>query len=293
MTTFGVLDQLRTRSRSDTGSHTYIRPALLSITSYSFAPSRRRIVVSPLHLLSIFFVLPLWKSTRVSLIHFTIMTSYLRSIFGGYQPTPIHTAHSSSHSSPHRSKTHSRSNSIPSVNPASANYIYSTTPSSTSSRSRTNSRPTPKRSQSFSARTGAPSPLRFNTSGSAASHHSDSGHKRDPLYRRASYKTPDHCTYILLARLTTFSEAFSLSQRAGILNRLVMPAHDQIRAHPFFLEWVPRDQLPVLGDPVCRGLIILGMGAKRQVLEVRHRAVSCSAISALPVANISPFKSRR
>ena len=137
------------------------------------------------------------------------MTSYLRSIFGGYhpsQPTPIHTAHNSSYPSPHRSKTHSRSNSIPSVNPASAIYLPSATPSSTSSRA--HSRPTPKRSQSFSARTGAPSPLRFNTSGSSGSHHSDSGHKRDPLYRRASYKIADHCTYTLPSRLTTFTEAF-------------------------------------------------------------------------------------
>ena len=133
------------------------------------------------------------------------MTSYLRSIFGGYhpsQPTPIHTAHSSGHPSSHRSKTHSRSNSIPSGSPAAAIHIPSATPSSTSSRAR--SRPTTKRSQSFSAHTGAPSPLRFNTSGSSGSHHSDSGHKRDPLYRRASYKIPDKCTYTLPARLRTF-----------------------------------------------------------------------------------------
>lgn len=70
-------------------------------------------------------------------------------------------------------------------------------------------------------------------------------------------------------------------QRADI--HLVMPAHDLIRALPFFLGWAPRDRLPVLGDRVYRGLIILGTGAKPQVQGATHRVVSNSTVSNPPV----------
>lgn len=79
-------------------------------------------------------------------------------------------------------------------------------------------------------------------------------------------------------------------QRVDILVRLVMAAHDQIRAHLFSLESVPRDQLLVREDPACQGLIILGTGVKRRVLGVRHQVVSNTALSALPFSNSLPLQ---
>lgn len=128
------------------------------------------------------------------------MTSYLRSIFsaGPNQPIPVQKAQSTQSHGSHRSKSHSRSYSSPSVNAAAANYIYST-PSAGSSRSP--SRPTTKRSQSFSARTKAPSPspLRYGYESAASYAASDDGkhgRKRSPLQRSSSYKTSNHCTLL-------------------------------------------------------------------------------------------------
>lgn len=114
------------------------------------------------------------------------MTSYFRSIFSGYpsQPTPVHTQ------STHRSKSHSRSNSVPTINGApAAAYIYAA-PSTTST---SHSRPATKRSQSFSARSNGPSPLRYGTYESGAGYAaSEDGRHGRPVFRRSSYKTSDH-----------------------------------------------------------------------------------------------------
>ena len=136
------------------------------------------------------------------------MTTYLHSIFGGHQnhptttPTPIQTT---TRSQTQRSKSHSRSHSVPTVNGATTAYIYST-PSATSSSSYPR-----KRSQSFSARAIAPSPLRYGTlhepgaGGSGYPVSEDdryhSSRERVLLPRRASYKTSDHGGSLILSFL--------------------------------------------------------------------------------------------
>ncbi|KIJ59988.1 hypothetical protein HYDPIDRAFT_177648 [Hydnomerulius pinastri MD-312] len=115
------------------------------------------------------------------------MTSYLRYIFGG--------SHSRD-SSPTReqpAKSHWRSRSQPT-----SNYIYaapSTAPPAAPPRLKT------KRSNSYSARTTAPSPLRYATFEGAGQAPSSTGEMRygtppkvdrSPLYRRASYKSSEH-----------------------------------------------------------------------------------------------------
>ena len=120
-----------------------------------------------------------------------IMTSYLRYIFGGY-------SRDSSPSREQSSRSHWRSRSQPTPN-----YIYAT-PSAGSTGPTSPPRLKTKRSNSYSARTTAPSPLRYNAfdtaaqpSGSSAEvrYGSSSKAERSPLYRRASYKSSEHRMY--------------------------------------------------------------------------------------------------
>ena len=123
------------------------------------------------------------------------MTSYLRSIFGGYpnHPTtpPIQTTTSSQTL---RSRSHSRSHSVPTINGATTAYIYSN-PSATSTSSYPHPHPRSKCSQSFPARATGPSPLRFGTHEPGAGGYpvSEDGRYHSVLLPcRASYKTSDH-----------------------------------------------------------------------------------------------------
>ncbi|KAH0826811.1 hypothetical protein J3R83DRAFT_5235 [Lanmaoa asiatica] len=117
------------------------------------------------------------------------MTSYLRYIFGGY-------SRDSSPSREQSSKSHWRSRSQPTPN-----YIYATPAASGGPTSPP--RLKTKRSNSYSARTTTPSPLRYNAFDTAAQASSSSGEvrygtsskaERSPLYRRASYKSSEHRT---------------------------------------------------------------------------------------------------
>ena len=126
-----------------------------------------------------------------------IMTSYLRYIFGGH-------SRDSSPSREQSSKSHWRSHSQPTPN-----YIYATA-GTTSGGPTSPPRLKTKRSNSYSARTTNPSPLRYNAfdaTGQAASSSgevryvngtSSSKVERVPLYRRASYKSSEHrtCSHI-------------------------------------------------------------------------------------------------
>lgn len=120
-----------------------------------------------------------------------IMTSYLRYIFGGH-------SRDSSPSREQSSKSHWRSRSQPTPN-----YIYASA-SPASGGPTSPPRLKTKRSNSYSARTTNPSPLRYNAFDTAAQASSSSGEvrygstsskvERAPLYRRASYKSSEHRT---------------------------------------------------------------------------------------------------
>lgn len=115
------------------------------------------------------------------------MTSYLRYIFGGY-------SRDSSPSREQSSKSHGRSHSHPTPN-----YMYAT-PGTASGAPTSPPRLKTKRSNSYSARTTTPSPLRyaFDTAAQVANpsgevrYGTSSKAERSPLYRRASYKSSEH-----------------------------------------------------------------------------------------------------
>ncbi|KAN0093434.1 hypothetical protein V8E55_004218 [Tylopilus felleus] len=134
------------------------------------------------------------------------MTSYLRYIFGGH-------SRDSSPSREQSSKSHWRSRSQPTPN-----YIYATAgpaPAGPTSPPRLKT----KRSNSYSARTTNPSPLRYNAFDSAAQPSSSSGEvrygttsskvERAPLYRRASYKSSEHLAHYTMPRTPSMTPSVS------------------------------------------------------------------------------------
>ncbi|KAH7920764.1 hypothetical protein BV22DRAFT_1107532 [Leucogyrophana mollusca] len=139
------------------------------------------------------------------------MTSYLRYIFGGSH-------HQNSAPAQEQSKSHGRSRSAPTQVP---NYIYG--PPSCAGSAAPSSRLKSKRSNSYCARTTAPSPLRYATMNSAAAHqNADLGaHARfepPPLYRRASYKSSEHGSQY---PLPTPSASFGASSRTSSSSSLL------------------------------------------------------------------------
>ncbi|KAH7908897.1 hypothetical protein BJ138DRAFT_304232 [Hygrophoropsis aurantiaca] len=141
------------------------------------------------------------------------MTSYLRYIFGGN-----HHQNSSAPAQEPTSKAHGRSRSAPTQVP---NYIYGP-PSSVGS---TTPHLKTKRSNSYCARTAAPSPLRYATMNSAAAHaagSNPSAHSKydsPPLYRRASYKASEHGTapYPLPTPSATFGTSSRTNSSSSLL----------------------------------------------------------------------------
>ena len=119
--------------------------------------------------------------------HDSIMTSYLRYIFGG-----SYRNESSRGPNQHSSSSHQRLQSS-----SSSSYIYADASGSTA---QTGAAPRlkTKRSNSYSARTPTPSPLRYATFEAAGQAPSSSGESRygtpprSTLYRRASYRSSEH-----------------------------------------------------------------------------------------------------
>ncbi|KAF8431105.1 hypothetical protein L210DRAFT_3729048 [Boletus edulis BED1] len=134
------------------------------------------------------------------------MTSYLRYIFGGHSRD-----NSPSPSREQSSKSHWRSRSQPTPN-----YIYATPGSSGPT---SPPRLKTKRSNSYSARTTNPSPLRYNAFDSAAQGPSSSGEvrygtsssrvERTPLYRRASYKSSEHLAHYAMPHTPSMTPSVS------------------------------------------------------------------------------------
>ncbi|KAG9308206.1 hypothetical protein JVU11DRAFT_12219 [Chiua virens] len=137
------------------------------------------------------------------------MTSYLRYIFGGY-------SRDNSPSRAQSSKAHERSHSHPT-----SNYIYvapgvPTSPPSSKT----------KRSNSYSARTTTPSPLRYNAfdAQSGEVRYGTSGNtERSPLYRRASYKSSEHLAHYAMPRTPSMtpSVSFGASSRTNSSSSLL------------------------------------------------------------------------
>ncbi|KAG6332792.1 hypothetical protein ID866_6294 [Astraeus odoratus] len=138
------------------------------------------------------------------------MTSYLRYIFGGSQ-----------RDSQTRSKSHGRSHSGPTP---SSNYIYASTGSAAPAAPQLKT----KRSNSYTARTTAPSPLRHATFEAAGQVPSCTGESRysaahkPPLYRRASYKSSEHLAhYGMYTPSVAASPSFGPSSRTSSSSSLL------------------------------------------------------------------------
>lgn len=155
------------------------------------------------------------------------MTSYLRYIFGGRDREPY---------GQQSSKSHSRSRSS-----SSSNYIYANAgnnaPSTAAPRLKT------KRSNSYSARTTTPSPLRYATfeaTGQVPSSSGDSKYGTPPkshLYRRASYKSseylPHHGMYTpsSVAHSASFGQSSRTNSSSSLLPGMGPPGSSASSSH--------------------------------------------------------------
>ncbi|KIK97204.1 hypothetical protein PAXRUDRAFT_136803 [Paxillus rubicundulus Ve08.2h10] len=142
------------------------------------------------------------------------MTSYLRYIFGGSH------SRDSSPGGDQSSKSHWRSRTQPP-----SNYIYAAPGTTGTSAPTAPPRLKTKRSNSYSARTTTPSPLRFAAYETAAKASSSTAEvrygtppkvERSPLYRRASYKSSEHlANYAMHAPSVAPSLSFGPSSRTS------------------------------------------------------------------------------